>query len=187
MEICVYLWLKVRPPMPSKSKSKSKARTSPKVRPLPRLKTGLMVTSDYDIRLAPFDQKTLALWAADCAEHVVKFFEKFHSKDDRPRQAIEAARSWARGEITMMMARAAAVATHAAARAADHPAAVAAARAAGHAAATAHSIRHARGAQAYAIVSVVAAAPTGKHNSAAAAERKWQIAKLKAKKGSRGV
>jgi hypothetical protein len=156
----------------------NRTKVSTKVRVAPRFKTGMTATSDYAARLAPFDQKTLALWAADCAQHVLPHFETLHPTDDRPRRAIEAARTWARGEITMMMARAAAVKTHAAARESDHPAAVAAARAAGHAAGTAHSIRHARGAAAYAIVSAVAATTGDEHDSAATAEREWQIAKL---------
>jgi hypothetical protein len=34
----------------------------------------------------------LAIWAADCAEHVLDFFEQKHPKDDRPRKAVEGAR-----------------------------------------------------------------------------------------------
>jgi len=156
----------------------SKTKVSTKVRVALKCKPGITATSDYTDRLAPFDQKTLALWAADCAEHVLPHFDALHPADDRPRRAIEAARAWACGEMTMMMARAAAVQTHAAARASDHPAAVAAARAAGHAAATAHSIRHARGAAAYAIVAAMAATTADEQQSAATAEREWQIAQL---------
>ena len=153
-------------------------RSAAKIPVTPRFKTGMTATSDYAARLAPLNQKTLALWAADCAGHVLSHFETRHPTDDRPRQAIEAARSWARGETTMRMARAAAVKAHAAARETVHPAAVAAARAAGHAAATAHMIQHARGAAAYAIVSAAADATTQQQNSAITAEREWQIAKL---------
>jgi hypothetical protein len=64
------------------------------------------------------DHESLALWAADCAEHVLPYFEEKCPKDARPRRAIEAARAWARGEIRVGEARAAAVATHAAAYAA---------------------------------------------------------------------
>lgn len=103
------------------------------------------------------EQRSLALWAADCAEHVLPFFEKRYPADDRPRKAIEAARAWARGEITCGAARAAAVAAHAAARAADEGAARAASRATGHAAATAHMAGHARHAAAYAVDAVAEA------------------------------
>jgi len=91
-------------------------------------------------RLNEQDHKLLALWAADCAEHVLPFFEEQYPEDDRPRKAIAAARAWARGEIKCGQARAAAVAAHAAAREADEGAA----RAAGHAAGTAHMAAYAR-------------------------------------------
>lgn len=96
------------------------------------------------------DRRAEAAWAADCAERVLSYFEEA-LPDDRPRKAIEAARAWARGEIRVSEARAAALEAHAAARAASaHPAAVAAARSAGHAAAVAHMAGHAPHAAAYA-------------------------------------
>ena len=49
----------------------------------------------------------LALWAAACAEHVLSLFESAKPSDSRPRHAIEQARAWVRGEVTMMQARAA--------------------------------------------------------------------------------
>ena len=54
------------------------------------------------------DHHLLALWAADCAEHVLHFFEELRPNDKRPRRAIELARAWTRGEIMMSHARAAA-------------------------------------------------------------------------------
>ena len=113
------------------------------------------------------DHRSLAFWAADCAEHVLACFEEKHSEDDRPRQAIEAARAWVRGEIAMSAARTAASAAHAAARQADEPAARAAARAAGHAAATAHASGHACHAAAYAVTA-----------ASAVTERHWQRRRL---------
>ena len=112
------------------------------------------------------DHRSWALWAADCAEHVLTYFEEKCPKDNRPRKAIEAVRAWVRGEITLSEARAAAFAAHAAARDADQAAARAAARAADHAAATAHVAGHARHAATYA---VIATGPI-----AAAKERDWQ-------------
>lgn len=104
------------------------------------------------------DRRSLALWAADCAERVLPLFEAQLPTDERPRKAIEAARAWARGEIGARVARAAAIAAHGAARAADEGAARAAARAAGHAAATAHMAAHARHAAAYAVKALAYAA-----------------------------
>jgi len=100
---------------------------------------------------AKLDHKLAVLWAADCAEHVLPYFEKEYPKDDRPRKAIEAGRAWAHGKLTVSEARAAALAAHAAARDANHSVARAAARAAGHAAGTAHVLGHAPHAANYAI------------------------------------
>ena len=60
------------------------------------------------------DHRLLALWAALCAEHVLDLFESAQPNDPSPRRAIEEARAWARGEITMSQARTAAVAHFAA-------------------------------------------------------------------------
>ena len=108
-------------------------------------------------RLDEQDHRSLVLWAADCAEHVLPYFEENYSEDDRPRKAIEAGHAWARGELSMSKARAAAFAAHAAARAA------------GHAAATAHVADHARHAAAYAATAA---------GTAFATERNWQCRRL---------
>ena len=58
--------------------------------------------------LTDADHHLLAVWAADCAEHVLHYFEQARPGDERPRRAIELARAWARGEIRMTPARTAA-------------------------------------------------------------------------------
>jgi hypothetical protein len=119
----------------------------------------------------------LALWAAACAEHVLHFFEEVQPEDDRPRHAIEQARAWARGEITMSQARTAAGHAMAAARdlsgAARH-----AAYAAGQAAAVAHVAAHELGAAAYAIKAAQAAAPEDEREQAGRQECQWQREQL---------
>jgi len=123
-------------------------------------------------RLDEAERGSLVLWATDCAEHVLTYFEEKYPNDDRPRKAIAAGRAWVRGEIMMSEVRAAAFAAHAAARTADHPAARAAARAAGHAAATAHVAGHARHAATYAVAAATSAAAVN------AVERDWQYRSL---------
>ncbi|MEP7453307.1 putative immunity protein [Phyllobacterium sp. SB3] len=113
------------------------------------------------------DHRLLAIWAGDCAEHVLTHFESRSPCDDRPRRAIEACRAWVRGELPMAQARKAAFASHEAARDAREPEAVAAARSAGHAAATAHVATHAPHAAAYALKAVA-------RESGAEVERAWQ-------------
>ncbi|HUU78353.1 MAG TPA: hypothetical protein VMX55_08395 [candidate division Zixibacteria bacterium] len=89
------------------------------------------------------DHRTLVIWATDCAEHVLSYFEEKYPKDNRPRKAIEAGRAWVHGKISVGDVRAAAFAAHVAARNAKEVVARAVARSAGHAAATAHVAGHA--------------------------------------------
>jgi len=123
------------------------------------------------------DHHLLALWAADCAQHVLHLFEEIQPNDDRPRRAIESIRAWTRGEITMSQSRAAGGHAMATARklsgATRH-----AAYAAGQAAAVAHVAAHELGAAAYAIKAVRAAAPKGVTESAGCRECQWQREQL---------
>jgi len=129
--------------------------------------------------LTDADHHHLALWAADCAEHVLPYFEDEQPDDDRPRRAIELARAWARGEATMTASRTAAGHANAAARAL-HGAARHAAFAAGQAAAVPHVAAHELGAAAYAIKAARAAAPAGQSEEAGRVECAWQRAQLPA-------
>jgi len=98
------------------------------------------------------NQKALAIWAAQCAEHVLPYFEKKYPKDKRPRNAIKACRTWIRtGIFKMRDIRKASLDSHGAARKAVDLSARFAARAAGQAVATAHVPEHAFGASYYAL------------------------------------
>lgn len=124
--------------------------------------------------LEPSQHRLLALWAANCAEHVLPLFTTRYPEDDRPHQAIETARAWAQGQASVEDAREAAFAAHAAARDAHNPAAREAARAAGHAVATAHMADHELGAAAYAIKAVQLASDASDWISAGKDECIWQ-------------
>ena len=126
------------------------------------------------------DHHLLAIWAADCAQHVLHLFEEIQPNDDRPRRAIESARAWTRGEITMSQSRAAGGHAMAAARTLTGAARYAA-YAAGQAAAVAHVAAHELGAAAYAIKAARAAAPDGLAEEAGRHEVKWQRAHLPGK------
>ena len=121
------------------------------------------------------DQRSLATWAADCAERVLPFFEKAYPKDDRPRKAIEACRTWVRtGAFKMAVVRGASLTAHAAAREAKgNDAACFAARAAGQAVATAHVPQHAFGSAYYAL-RAIAAADSAHADVKVAKEHNWQ-------------
>lgn len=119
----------------------------------------------------------IALWAASCAEHVLHLFECAAPQDLRPRQAIEHARAWAGGEVTMMVARAAG--GHAMGAARSHVGAPRfAAYAAGQAGAVGHVAAHDLGAAAYAIKAVRAGAPAGEDMAAGREECRWQRQQL---------
>ncbi len=140
---------------------------------LPTTRDPRFVTIRRGGSLTDPDHRLLALWAAACAEHVLGLFESVRPEDRRPRQAIEHARAWARGEVTMMQARAAGGHAMGAARdlrgAARH-----AAYAAGQAGAVAHVAAHELGAAAYAIKAARAAAPDGAGEAARRRECRWQ-------------
>jgi len=140
---------------------------------LPKDRDPRFVTIRRGGTLTDADHQLLALWAAACAEHVLDRFESAQPEDPRPRQAIEAARAWVRGEITMSQVRTAAGHAMGAARdlrgAARH-----AAYAAGQAAAVAHVAAHELGAAAYAIKAARAAAQEGAGERAGRRECQWQ-------------
>jgi len=102
--------------------------------------------------------KQLAIWAADCAERVLHFFEAQFPTDDRPHKALETGREWvSTGEFKMATIRGASLSAHAAARGAqENSAARFAARAAGQAVAVAHVAQHAYGAALYALKAIAA-------------------------------
>jgi len=147
--------------------------TDPHLVILPKIRDPRFITVRRGGTLQDDDHRRLAIWAADCAEHVLHHFEQARPKDERPRRAIELGRAWARGDISWAEARTAAGHANAAARdlrgAARH-----AAYAAGQAAAVAHVAAHELGAAAYAIKAARAAAPEGKRESAGRLECRWQ-------------
>ena len=121
------------------------------------------------------DQKVLAMWAAECAERVLPYFEDKYPEDIRPRNALAVLREWIRtGRFSMSIIRQAALGAHSAARGKKEDAAFAA-HAAGQAVSTAHVVTHALGASLYGIRA--AAAHSGNENDGLK-ERDWQLERL---------
>ena len=126
------------------------------------------------------DQKTLAVWAIDCAERVMPYFEENYPEDPRPREAIETLQAWLEtGVFKMAVVRKASLSSHAAARdVGEENPARSAARAAGQAVATAHVPTHAIGTAIYALQAIHRASDASEVDSAIAKERDWQTQHL---------
>jgi hypothetical protein len=146
---------------------------------LPKVRDPRFITVRRGGSLDDRHHRLLAVWAADCAEHVLHHFAEARPNDDRPRRAIELARAWARGEVMWQEARTAAGHANGAARdlsgAARH-----AAYAAGQAAAVGHVAAHELGAAAYAVRAARASAPEDAGEAAGRLECQWQRAQLPA-------
>ncbi|MEO6508690.1 MAG: putative immunity protein [Patescibacteria group bacterium] len=124
------------------------------------------------------DKKTLALWAIDCAERVLHYFEEKYPNDHRPRNALETLQTWIdTGIFKMPVIRKASLDSHAAAREVgeDNPAR-SAARAAGQAVATAHVFTHAYGPAIYGQQAIFRT--TNGLEEAVIKERNWQYNRL---------
>lgn len=149
----------------------------------PMKKSGFSVARQDEEMLAlvnQTDHKTLALWAIDCAERVLPYFEEKYPEDNRPRKAIETLKTWIdTGVFKMAVIRTASLDAHAAAREVgeDSPAR-SAARAAGQAVATAHVPRHAYGPAIYAQQAIYRATNPAEADAAVANERDWQYQHL---------
>lgn len=122
------------------------------------------------------DRRTVAVWAADCAERVLPLFEAEAPDDARARDAIARARAFARGELTAADEIRRRFVAGRAAHSAISPAGVAAARSAAQAAGVAHMGAHALGAAAYAAKAAGLAHPDTP--DARAIEVRWQLAAL---------
>ncbi len=144
---------------------------------LPKKRDPRFITIRRGGTLQDADHYLLAIWAADCAQHVLHLFEEMQPNDERPRRAIEAARAWAQGAITMSQSKAAGGHAMAAARNLSGASRYAA-YAAGQAGVVAHVSAHQLGAAAYAIKAVRETAPEGYIEEYGRIECKWQRTQL---------
>src|SRR5438132_13855695 len=75
---------------------------------LPKIRDPRFITVRRGGSLQDDDHRLLAIWAADCAQHVLPHFEHARPKDSRPRRAIDHGRARARAATTTQEAGSAA-------------------------------------------------------------------------------
>jgi len=126
------------------------------------------------------DKKTLAIWAINCTERVLPYFEENYPEDQRPRNAIGTLQKWIdTGSFKMADIRKASLDAHAAAReVGEDNAARSAARTAGQAVATAHVKTHSIGAAIYGLQAIHRVSNSSDAYSSVTKEREWQYQHL---------
>ena len=101
------------------------------------------------------NHRTLVMWAFDCAQEPLSFFEEKYPNNPRPRKALELCKAWASGKTKMPEAKSAILAVHTAAKEMDDKEFIAIAHAIGHACATVHVVSHALGLVFYELTAIV--------------------------------
>ena len=105
--------------------------------------------------IAGADRRSLILWALELAEKTVRELESRYPSDHRPREAVEAARAWAAGEIKMPLAKRAILDCHAMSKELADPADIARCHAVGQACSVVHTAGHAMGYPIYELTALV--------------------------------
>jgi hypothetical protein len=99
--------------------------------------------------------RTLVMWALDCAQEPLAYFESKYPNESRPRRALELCEAWARGVIKMPEAKKAILDAHAVAKEIEDKECIALVHAIGHAGATVHVETHALGLVFYELTAIV--------------------------------
>ena len=113
----------------------------------------LLLGLQQQIRSA--NRRALILWALELAEETVQQLERTYPEDIRPRETVETARAWAKGEIKMPIAKRAILNCHAMAKELANPADIARCHAVGQACSVVHTEGHALGYPMYELTAMV--------------------------------
>lgn len=101
------------------------------------------------------NRRALVLWALELAEETAQQLEVMYPEDPRPRETVETAREWAKGEIKMPIAKRAILNCHAMAKKLVTPADIARCHAVGQACSVVHTEGHALGYPMYELTAMV--------------------------------
>lgn len=117
-------------------------------------KASLLLADLYQL-IKNANRRALILWALELAEETVQQLEVKYPEDIRPREAVEAARAWAAGEVKMPIAKRAILNCHAMAKELSSPADIARCHAIGQACSVVHTEGHALGYPMYELTAIV--------------------------------
>ena len=110
---------------------------------------------DLAMLLGEQNHRTIVLWALDLATESVTKLEEKYPDETRPREALEAARAWAAGDIKMRLAQRKILDCHAFAKEIDSKEDIALCHAIGQACAVVHTAGHAMGYPMYELSAIV--------------------------------
>ena len=100
-------------------------------------------------------RRVLILWALELAEETARVLAEKYPEDFRPKEAVEAAASWAKGQIKMPIAKQAILNCHAMAKELGSPADIARCHAVGQACSVVHTAGHALGYPMYELTAII--------------------------------
>ena len=101
------------------------------------------------------NRRVLVLWALELAEENARELAEKYPEDFRSKEAVEAAASWAKGQIKMPIAKQAILNCHAMAKELENPADIARCHAVGQACSVVHTAGHALGYPMYELTAIV--------------------------------
>jgi hypothetical protein len=122
--------------------------------------------------------RTLVMWALECAQVPLARFEARCPDEPRPRAALAACDTWARGQIKMPEAKRAILAAHAVAKAIEDKECIALVHAIGQAGSTVHTETHALGLVFYELTALVLRVGLAKCGEAVSEKIAWYSQRL---------
>lgn len=105
--------------------------------------------------VAQANRRVLVLWALELAEETARVLAEKYPEDVHSKEAVEAATSWAKGQIKMPIAKQAILNCHAMAKELTAPADIARCHAVGQACSVVHTVGHALGYPMYDLTAIV--------------------------------
>ena len=101
------------------------------------------------------NRRAMVLWALELAEETARVLAEKYPEDFRPKEAVEAAASWAKGQIKMPIAKQAILNCHAMAKELENPPDISRCHAVGQACSVVHTAGHALGYPMYELTAIV--------------------------------